>query len=39
MAEVHPDPSVALSDSAQQMDFDEFETFMQGIRELSRTTI
>ncbi|WP_242698384.1 bifunctional 3-deoxy-7-phosphoheptulonate synthase/chorismate mutase [Bacillus sp. SD088] len=28
MAEVHPDPAVALSDSAQQMDIDEFNQFM-----------
>ena len=27
MAEVHPDPAVALSDSAQQMDLDQFDTF------------
>ncbi|WNF36081.1 bifunctional 3-deoxy-7-phosphoheptulonate synthase/chorismate mutase [Bacillaceae bacterium IKA-2] len=32
MTEVHPDPAVALSDSAQQMDFDQFATFMEGIR-------
>ncbi len=31
MAEVHPDPSVALSDSAQQMDFQEFDAFLKGI--------
>ena len=28
MAEVHPDPAVALSDSAQQMDIPEFHRFM-----------
>lgn len=28
MAEVHPDPAVALSDSAQQMDIEEFNQFM-----------
>lgn len=28
MAEVHPDPAVALSDSAQQMDIPEFNEFM-----------
>lgn len=39
MAEVHPDPSVALSDSAQQMDFNEFETFLQGIQNQLRVTI
>ena len=27
MAEVHPDPSVALSDSGQQMDLNEFDQF------------
>lgn len=32
MAEVHPDPSVALSDSAQQMDFKEFDQFLEGIQ-------
>ncbi|KQL57455.1 MULTISPECIES: bifunctional 3-deoxy-7-phosphoheptulonate synthase/chorismate mutase [Bacillaceae] len=31
MAEVHPDPAVALSDSAQQMNFDEFNTFMTAL--------
>lgn len=28
MAEVHPDPAVALSDAAQQMNIDEFERFV-----------
>ncbi|WLD93408.1 bifunctional 3-deoxy-7-phosphoheptulonate synthase/chorismate mutase [Alkalihalobacillus sp. AL-G] len=32
MAEVHPDPAVALSDSAQQMDIPEFINFMENIR-------
>ncbi|MGN1402635.1 MAG: bifunctional 3-deoxy-7-phosphoheptulonate synthase/chorismate mutase [Bacillus sp. (in: firmicutes)] len=32
MAEVHPEPSVALSDSAQQMDFAEFDVFLKGIQ-------
>ena len=27
MAEVHPDPAVALSDAQQQMDFDQFDQF------------
>lgn len=36
MAEVHPDPAVALSDSAQQMDFDQFGEFMNEIRPLTR---
>ncbi|GGA82400.1 bifunctional 3-deoxy-7-phosphoheptulonate synthase/chorismate mutase [Ornithinibacillus halotolerans] len=31
MAEVHPDPAVALSDSAQQMDIPMFEHFMQEL--------
>lgn len=35
MAEVHPDPTVALSDSAQQMDIPMFETF---ISELEKQT-
>ncbi|MGY4689195.1 bifunctional 3-deoxy-7-phosphoheptulonate synthase/chorismate mutase [Salibacterium sp. K-3] len=33
MAEVHPDPAVALSDSAQQMDIEQFHTFVQNLRE------
>ncbi len=33
MAEVHPDPAVALSDSAQQMDFAQFANFMAKLRE------
>lgn len=32
MAEVHPDPAVALSDSAQQMDIDQFNEFMNELR-------
>ncbi|WP_404453910.1 bifunctional 3-deoxy-7-phosphoheptulonate synthase/chorismate mutase [Oceanobacillus kapialis] len=31
MAEVHPDPAVALSDSAQQMDIPMFNTFMDEV--------
>lgn len=31
MAEVHPDPAVALSDSAQQMDIDTFNKFMEEL--------
>ncbi|MBH0230177.1 bifunctional 3-deoxy-7-phosphoheptulonate synthase/chorismate mutase [Halobacillus yeomjeoni] len=31
MAEVHPDPAVALSDSAQQMDIPTFRTFMDEL--------
>lgn len=33
MAEVHPNPSVALSDAGQQMDFDEFEHFYNAIKQ------
>ncbi|MEE6146329.1 bifunctional 3-deoxy-7-phosphoheptulonate synthase/chorismate mutase [Bacillus cereus] len=32
MAEVHPDPTVALSDSAQQMDIPQFHTFMEELK-------
>lgn len=32
MAEVHPDPAVALSDSAQQMDIPEFHRFMEELK-------
>ncbi|WP_347862550.1 bifunctional 3-deoxy-7-phosphoheptulonate synthase/chorismate mutase [Salimicrobium sp. PL1-032A] len=32
MAEVHPDPAVALSDSAQQMDIPTFEKFIEEIK-------
>ncbi|NGP44199.1 3-deoxy-7-phosphoheptulonate synthase [Bacillaceae bacterium SIJ1] len=32
MAEVHPDPTVALSDSAQQMDIPQFEHFMKELK-------
>ncbi|HDB5777556.1 TPA: bifunctional 3-deoxy-7-phosphoheptulonate synthase/chorismate mutase [Staphylococcus aureus] len=35
MAEVHPDPSVALSDAGQQMDFDEFQAFYDELKPLS----
>ena len=31
MAEVHPDPAVALSDSLQQMDIPQFNSFMEEI--------
>ncbi|UCZ52311.1 bifunctional 3-deoxy-7-phosphoheptulonate synthase/chorismate mutase [Bacillus shivajii] len=31
MAEVHPDPAVALSDSAQQMDIPQFEEFITNL--------
>ncbi|MFB5663912.1 bifunctional 3-deoxy-7-phosphoheptulonate synthase/chorismate mutase [Alteribacillus sp. HJP-4] len=33
MAEVHPDPAVALSDSAQQMDIPQFNDFLKELRE------
>ncbi|MFB6467640.1 bifunctional 3-deoxy-7-phosphoheptulonate synthase/chorismate mutase [Cytobacillus sp. Hz8] len=33
MAEVHPDPAVALSDSAQQMDLNQFEEFYAALQE------
>lgn len=39
MAEVHPDPSVALSDSAQQMDFKEFDTFWANIQNQLKVTV
>ena len=32
MAEVHPDPAVALSDSAQQMDIPEFHKIMEELK-------
>jgi 3-deoxy-7-phosphoheptulonate synthase / chorismate mutase len=33
MAEVHPDPAVALSDSAQQMDLKQFDAFLEGLKD------
>lgn len=39
MAEVHPDPSVALSDSAQQMDFQEFDAFWKNIQNQLKVTV
>lgn len=33
MAEVHPDPAVALSDSAQQMDLDQFAAFYDALND------
>ncbi|WP_217587046.1 bifunctional 3-deoxy-7-phosphoheptulonate synthase/chorismate mutase [Lentibacillus saliphilus] len=36
MAEVHPDPAVALSDSAQQMDLDMFHSFMDELSDIER---
>ncbi|HDA7747333.1 bifunctional 3-deoxy-7-phosphoheptulonate synthase/chorismate mutase [Staphylococcus aureus] len=35
MTEVHPDPSVALSDAGQQMDLDEFQAFYDELKPLS----
>jgi 3-deoxy-7-phosphoheptulonate synthase/chorismate mutase len=32
--EVHPNPKVALSDNEQQLDFTQFEQFMQAIDDL-----
>lgn len=32
MAEVHPDPAVALSDNAQQMDLKQFDEFLNGLK-------
>ncbi|WP_017756147.1 bifunctional 3-deoxy-7-phosphoheptulonate synthase/chorismate mutase [Calidifontibacillus oryziterrae] len=32
MAEVHPDPAVALSDSAQQMDIPTFDKFIEALK-------
>ena len=31
MVEVHPNPPLALSDNAQQMDFAEFDAFVQAV--------
>ncbi|MGM9987396.1 MAG: bifunctional 3-deoxy-7-phosphoheptulonate synthase/chorismate mutase [Bacillaceae bacterium] len=36
MAEVHPDPAVALSDAAQQMDIPQFHAFMDEVGEFHR---
>ncbi|WP_071460408.1 bifunctional 3-deoxy-7-phosphoheptulonate synthase/chorismate mutase [Bacillus massilinigeriensis] len=35
MAEVHPDPAVALSDNAQQMDLKQFDEFVSQIKKSS----
>lgn len=37
MAEVHPDPAVALSDSAQQMDIAQFDEFYKAIQKFMKT--
>lgn len=39
MAEVHPDPAVALSDSAQQMDLNQFDKFYKEISSLNYARI
>lgn len=36
MAEVHPDPAVALSDSAQQMDINQFNEFMEELKSFQK---
>lgn len=36
MAEVHPDPSIALSDAGQQMDLNEFDAFYKEIVEAAK---
>ncbi len=36
MAEVHPDPAVALSDSAQQMDIPEFNEYMDEVKAFAK---
>jgi 3-deoxy-7-phosphoheptulonate synthase/chorismate mutase len=33
MVEVHPDPPAALSDAKQQMNVDEFQIFLKGVRD------
>lgn len=37
MAEVHPDPATALSDVQQQMDFDQFDTFVNELQKFTTT--
>lgn len=37
MAEVHPDPAVALSDSQQQMDFETFDAFYDTLQTFMKT--
>lgn len=37
MAEVHPDPAVALSDSQQQMDFETFDAFYDTLQKFMKT--
>lgn len=33
MVEVHPEPQIALSDASQQINIDQFYTFLNGVRE------
>ncbi|GEK31810.1 protein AroA(G) [Kurthia zopfii] len=37
MAEVHPDPAVALSDSQQQMDFETFDHFYETLQKFMKS--
>lgn len=37
MAEVHPDPAVALSDSAQQMNIEQFDEFYEEMQRFMKT--
>ncbi|QQZ08606.1 bifunctional 3-deoxy-7-phosphoheptulonate synthase/chorismate mutase [Heyndrickxia vini] len=39
MAEVHPDPAVALSDSAQQMDIPQFHEFIEELKSFKNKLI
>lgn len=39
MAEVHPDPAVALSDSAQQMDIQQFNEFISELKPLAKVNV
>ncbi|WLD92397.1 bifunctional 3-deoxy-7-phosphoheptulonate synthase/chorismate mutase [Alkalihalobacillus sp. AL-G] len=39
MAEVHPDPAVALSDAAQQMDINQFNEFVEKLRETNSSLV
>ncbi|MDF2945415.1 MAG: aroA [Bacillales bacterium] len=38
MAEVHPDPAVALSDAAQQMDIKQFQEFITELKSFAKLT-
>ena len=35
MVEVHPDPSTAMSDGAQTLDFNEFDRLLESLRSLA----